>query len=511
MTQEAIDSGLSLIAEGGEEDAPGLREPPQNAEVEAALLGAVLRNNRAYEQVSDMLRSEHFYWPEHRRVFEAIRQIADQGQIASPTTLSHVADSDPLIAGAGGKQFLFTLAANVVTVINARDYAETVRDLYLKRELIGVGEEMVNDAYSVEEMEDTSAKQIERAEHRLYQLATTGEVDRNVASLKDAVTLAVASAEEAFKRDSHVVGVTTGFAGVDQMLGGFHRSDLLILAGRPSMGKTALATNIAFNAAKAYRAVEDEEGRITEEGGKVLFFSLEMSAEQLAGRILAEQSEIPSDRIRRGEIDHDEFQKLAVAAQDMARAPLYIDDTPALTITGLRQRARRVKRQHGLHMVVVDYLQLLQGPPEKRTDNRVQEVSDITRGLKTLAKELDVPVLALSQLSRQVEQREDKRPQLADLRESGSIEQDADVVTFIYRPEYYLQREHPTERQNESPDKFQERLERHNQRLSDSRNVAEVIIAKQRHGPIGTIELFFDGNYTRFADLDRHHSDEGGF
>ena len=495
-----------------EEDTPerGLREPPHNLEVEAALLGAVLRNNRAFEHVGDLLSAEHFYAPEHQRIYSAIRQITEKGQIANATTLSHVMDTDPLIREVGGGSYLFELAANVVTVINAKDYAETIRDLHLKRELIGLGEDVVNEAYDLEDLEDTAERQIERAEHRLYTLATTGEVDRGVATLKSAVELALESAEQAYKRDTHLVGVTTGFRDVDQMLGGLHRSDLLILAGRPSMGKTSLATNMAFNAAKAYNRREDENGNVFEEGGKVLFFSLEMSAEQLASRILSEQSRVASDKIRRGEIETDEFEKLAIAAQELSQVPLFIDDTPALTITGLRQRARRVKRQHGLHMIVVDYLQLLQGPADKRSDNRVQEVSDITRGLKTLAKELDVPVLALSQLSRQVEQREDKRPQLSDLRESGSIEQDADVVTFIYRPEYYLQREHPTERQNEAPDKFQERVERHNQRLNDSRNIAEVIIAKQRHGPIGIVELFFDGNYTRFEDLDRHH-EEGGF
>lgn len=488
----------------------GLREPPHNLEVEAALLGAVLRNSRAFEQVGDLLTSDHFYAPEHQRIFSTIKQITEKGQIANATTLSHVMDTDPLIREVGGRSYLFELAANVVTVINAKDYAETIRDLYLKRQLIGLGEDIANEAYDLEDLDDSSERQIERAEHRLYQLATTGEVDRGVVTLRAAVDMALDSAEQAYKRDTHLVGVTTGFRDVDQMLGGLHRSDLLILAGRPSMGKTALATNMAFNAAKAYSRREDEQGNVFEEGGKVLFFSLEMSSEQLAARILSEQSRVASDKIRRGEIETEEFEKLAIAAQELSQVPLFIDDTPALTITGLRQRARRVKRQHGLHMIVVDYLQLLQGPAEKRSDNRVQEVSDITRGLKTLAKELDVPVIALSQLSRQVEQREDKRPQLSDLRESGSIEQDADVVTFIYRPEYYLQREHPTERQNEAPDKFQERVERHNQRLNDSRNIAEVIIAKQRHGPIGIVELFFDGNFTRFEDLDRHH-DEGGF
>jgi replicative DNA helicase len=274
------------------------------------------------------------------------------------------------------------------------------------------------------------------------------------------------------------------------------------------MGKTALATNIAFNAAAAYKKTIDDSGNEMEEGGHVLIFSLEMSADQLAGRIIAQLAEVASDRIRRGDINEEEFIRVAQAAQSLSKVPLYIDDTPALSITALRQRARRVKRQHGLHMIMIDYLQLLQGPPDKRNDNRVQEVSEITRGLKTLAKELEVPVLALSQLSRQVENREDKRPHLADLRESGSIEQDADVVTFIYRPEYYLEKEHPEPRPNEGDDKFRERQERHIQALSESRNIAEFIIAKQRHGPTGIVELHFEGQYTRFTDLDREHSGE---
>lgn len=488
---------------------PGYREAPSNLEVEAALLGAVLRNNRAYEQVAELVDPEHFYAPEHARIFAAVKKLIDAGQVASPTTLAHVVGADPQLAGVGGRQYLFELAANVVTVINARDYALTVRDLFMKRELIELGERMVNDAYALDDLDDTAETQIERAEQGLYNLADTGDVDRSVTSLHDAALMALTSAEAALKRDSHVVGVTTGFRDLDQMLGGLHRSDLIILAGRPSMGKTALATNIAYNAAAAYKKVTDEHGQEFEEGGKVLFFSLEMSAEQLAARILSEQSEVPSDHVRRGQISMEQFDRVAVAAQSLSRIPLFIDDTPALTITGLRQRARRVKRQHGLHLIVVDYLQLLQGSSDKRSDGRVQEVSEITRGLKTMAKELDVPVLALSQLSRQVEQRDSKRPQLADLRESGSIEQDADVVTFIYRPEYYLQRDHPTQHANESDEKFQDRSEKHNAKLAEARNVAEVDIAKQRHGPVGKVELHFNGDLTRFSDFDRFHGDDG--
>ncbi|MEQ9487371.1 MAG: replicative DNA helicase [Alphaproteobacteria bacterium] len=511
MTTSLKENVTPLRDGDAETSALGFREPPGNVEVEAALLGALLRNDATFERVSEILQSEHFRAPEHRLIYEKIKRINEAGQTANAATLAHVADAEPALKHVGGSKYLYQLTANIVTVVNVRDYAAQIRDLYMKRRLITLGEDVVNDAYDMEDFENTAEKQIERAEEQLYRLAETGDVDNRVTDLGQAAMLALQAAEEAYKRDSHIVGVTSGFNDLDQMLGGLHRSDLLILAGRPSMGKTALATNIAFNAANSHREIADENGNTITEGGKVLFFSLEMSAEQLAARILSEQSEVPSDRIRRGEIGPEEFERVALAAQALSRVPLYIDDTPALSIAGLRQRARRVKRRHGLHMVVVDYLQLLQGSSDKRSENRVQEVSEITRGLKTLAKELDVPVLALSQLSRQVEQREDKRPQLADLRESGSIEQDADVVTFIYRPEYYLQREHPAERPNETPEKFQERLERHNQRLSESRNIAEVIIAKQRHGPTATVELFFNGEFTRFSDLDRQHGDDSGF
>lgn len=483
----------------------GLRQPPYNAEVEQALLGAMLRNNRAYESASDLLQAAHFYVPEHQRLYSHIKKLIDKGQVASPATLSHIADNDDILREAGGTTYLYELASNVVTVLNATEYAKTIHDLHLKRELIGLGEDIVNDAYDTQDLDFTADKQIEKSEQRLYDLATTGEVDRSVKSMDFAAKQALAMAEQAFKRDSHVVGITTGLRDVDERLGGLHGSDLLILAGRPAMGKTSLATNIAYNAASAYKKIVTDDGREIEEGGVVLFFSLEMSAEQLAGRLISTCAGISSDKIRRGDIGQDEFERVVVASQELGRIPLFIDDTPALSITGLRQRARRVKRQHGLHLIVVDYLQLLQGPPDKRIDNRVQEVSEITRGLKGLAKDLNVPVLALSQLSRQVENREDKRPQLADLRESGSIEQDADVVSFVYRPEYYLEKEQPEQRPNEPPDKFEERRLRHEQMLTEKRNIAELIIAKQRHGPVGIIELFFNGELTLFDDLDRAH------
>jgi replicative DNA helicase len=309
-------------------------------------------------------------------------------------------------------------------------------------------------------------------------------------------------AEAAFKRSGKTTGVSSGFTDLDKLLGGLHPSDLLILAGRPSMGKTALATNIAFNAAKAYKPAKTPDGRtIAEDGAVVGFFSLEMSAEQLATRILAEESGISGDRIRRGDVSHEDFDKFVQASQRLSSVPLFIDDTPALSIAALRTRARRLKRQQGLDLIVVDYLQLMQGTPGARgAENRVQEISEITRGLKSVAKDLNVPVIALSQLSRAVEQREDKRPQLADLRESGSIEQDADVVMFVFREEYYLGRAEPTRRPEESDDKFNDRYGRWQERLQQVHGTGEVLIAKQRHGPIGKVTLRFDGETTKFSN-----------
>ncbi len=479
------------------------REPPHNSEIEAALLGAILTNNRAFEKVADFLHAEHFYEPVHGRIFEAATRLIERGQVASPRTLSHFFESDEALTEVGGGQYLFEIAASVVTVVNAADYGHTIHDMYLRRQLIGLGEDVVNDAYR-HDMDNEASSQIETAEQRLYDLASTGETERGAISLKQAALVALEEAEQAYKRDGHIVGVSTGLKDLDRKLGGLHPSDLIILAGRPSMGKTALATNIAFNAARAARPATDDA---SEQPGnfRVLFFSLEMSSEQLATRILSERSGIPSDRIRRGEISGEDFQAFAVASQEMHRVSLFIDDTPALTVSAMRTRARRLKRQAGLDLVVVDYLQLLQGPPGRRNENRVQEVSEITRGLKTLAKELSLPVLALSQLSRQVESREDKRPQLSDLRESGSIEQDADVVMFLYRAEYYLEQSKPEQGVDEALDKFLAKAERWKQRMDEVHNTASVIIAKQRHGPVGTIDLFFEGSLTRFADLDRQH------
>jgi replicative DNA helicase len=344
-------------------------------------------------------------------------------------------------------------------------------------------------------------EQIEAAEQRLYTLAESGQTEGGFKDFKTAVVESIQMTEAAVKRDSHVSGVATGLTDLDKLLGGLHKSDLVILAGRPSMGKTALATNIAYNAATSKRAERDAEGNLVELPQVVAFFSLEMSAEQLATRIVSEQADVRSDAMRRGEIRQEEFDRLFEVSRALYDLKLFIDDTPALTVPALRMRARRLKRQNGLGLIVVDYLQLMQAAPGGRNDNRVQEVSEITRGLKAIAKELDVPMIALSQLSRQTEQRDDKRPQLADLRESGSIEQDADVVVFLYREEYYLAREKPSQRANESDTNFEKRKQGYEERVRDSRNKAETIVAKQRHGPIGTVQLHFTGEFTRFSDL----------
>ncbi len=472
------------------------RIPPHNYEAEMALLGAILANNLTFDKVNEFLRPDHFADALHGRIYEAAGKLIERGQIANALTLKSLFDQDPALLEHGGAQYLARLAASVVTIINAEDYGRAVYDLHLRRQLIDLGEEMVNIAHD-HDLDLPATGQIETAEEKLFRLAETGDTENGLRPLTEALTGAIHMAEAAVKREGHVTGVTTGLTDLDKKLGGLQPSDLVILAGRPSMGKTALATNIAFNAAQAYKLSP-------ENGGRVAFFSLEMSAEQLATRILAEQTGISSDRIRRGEISRDDdFSRLVVAAQDLQTLPMHIDDTPGLSVPALRTRARRLKRRHGLGLIVVDYLQLMRTPAGVRSENRVQEVSEITRGLKAIAKELDVPVLALSQLSRAVEQRDDKRPQLADLRESGSIEQDADVVMFIFREQYYHERGEPKQRDDESSEKFAERHSRWLERGERVHNVAEINIAKQRHGPIGTIELYFEGMVTRFANLSR--------
>ncbi len=482
--------------------ADPIRIPPNNTEAEQALLGAIFRNNLAHGRVSDFLEPEHFANAVHGRIYAAIGKLIERGQIANPVTLKNLFDQDGALAEIGGAQYLTRLAEAAVTIINAEDYGRRIHDLHLRRQLIGLGEDVVNDAFH-QDLDDPAIDQIERAEAKLYELASTGQAEGGFRPFNAALTEAINSAEAAFKRDGRTVGVATKFTDLDKKLGGLHSSDLIIAAGRPGMGKTAFATNIAFNAAKAYRAEPGPDGRpVAEDGAVIGFFSLEMSAEQLATRILAEESGVSSDRIRRGDVRREDFDKFVAASQRLASVPLYIDDTPALSISALRTRARRLKRQHGLGLIVVDYLQLMRpGGSRSGPENRVQEISEITRGLKAIAKELDVPVLALSQLSRAVEQREDKRPQLSDLRESGSIEQDADVVMFIFREEYYLWRAEPTQQPGEDDSKFNDKHDKWRERCDATDGLAEIIIAKQRHGPIGTVKLHFEAETTKFENF----------
>ncbi|MEO0036751.1 MAG: Replicative helicase dnaB [Pseudomonadota bacterium] len=489
------------------------RVAPHNHEAEQQLLGAIMLSNRAFEKVAEFLRPEHFSDPVHRRVFEACGKLIERGQMANPVTLKTYFDSDNALAELGGIEYLAQMSNSVVSVINAEEYGRLIFDTHMRRELIALGEDVVNDAYAPA-IEQTALDQVRTAEARLYELATTGQAEGGFQAFGAVLTQAIADAEAAHKRQGKLSGVPTGLVDLDGKLGGLHDSDLLILAGRPSMGKTSLATNIAFNAASAYREEVDALGRKKAVDGAITaFFSLEMSAEQLATRILAEQAEIASHKIRQGELSNEEFERLVLASQALTRLPLFIDDTPALTISAVRTRARRLKRQHGLGMIVIDYLQLLRGSGAGGgNENRVQEVSEITRGLKALAKELSVPVIALSQLSRAVEAREDKRPQLSDLRESGSIEQDADVVMFVFREQYYLERAEPGRRPDEAEDKFNDRHARWQQRCEEVWNTAEVIVAKQRHGPVGTVRLSFRGEYTKFGNLaDPGHFEEPGF
>src|SRR5947199_5169756 len=476
--------------------------PPANTEAEQALLGAMLINNAAYHRVTEFLLPEHFANAVHGRIFAAIAKLIERGQIANAVTLKNLFDQDGALGEIGGAAYLARLAASAVTIINAEHYGRTIHDLHLRRELITIGQDVVTDAFQ-HDLDDPAVEQIERAEQKLFELATAGQAEGGPQPFARALTNAITMAEAAFKRDGKTVGVATGFTDLDKKLGGLHPSDLIILAGRPSMGKTSLATNIAFNAAKAYRSTRGPDGRpIAEDGAVIGFFSLEMSAEQLATRILAEESGVSSDRIRRGEVRREDFDKFVAASHRLASVPLYIDDTPALSVAALRTRARRLKRQQGLGMIVIDYLQLMRPSAQGRAmENRVQEVSDITRGLKAIAKELEVPVIACSQLSRAVEQREDKRPMLSDLRESGSIEQDADVVMFIFREEYYLSRAEPTHRPEETPEKFNDRYDRWKERSEAAYGTADIIIAKQRHGPIGTVKLHFEAETTKFDNF----------
>jgi replicative DNA helicase len=481
--------------------APDSETLPHNIEAEQQLLGAILTNNDVYDRIASLVKSEHFFDPVHQRIYERAAARIQKNALASPVTLKPFFDDDEGLRELGGPSYLVRLAGAAISAYAARDYAQMIYDLAVRRELIALGRDISAKAAKVE-ITSEPREQITEAEQRLYKLGEQGVAERGFQSFLKAVTDAVNVANAAYQRDGGLAGISTGLIDLDKKLGGLHPSDLLILAGRPSMGKTSLATNVAFNIAKAYkrgRLPDGSEGAV--EGGVVGFFSLEMSAEQLAARILSEASEVPSEQIRRGDMTEQEFRRFVEAAKSLESCPLYIDDTPALPISQVAARARRLKRTHGLDVLMIDYLQLLKGTG--RSENRVNEVSEITQGLKAIAKELNIPVVALSQLSRQVESREDKRPQLSDLRESGSIEQDADVVMFVYRDEYYKEREKPGDHELEKMAQWQSVMEQ-------VHGKAEVIIGKQRHGPIGSVELSFEGRFTRFGNLVKPWQQGGG-
>lgn len=490
------DSPLQLVTDN--ED--GATVLPHNIDAEAALLGALLIDNRLVDDVQRVVREEHFFEPIHGRIYDAIiRMVVDRNMVANPVTLKPIFEKDEALKALGGVSYLVKITESGAALIGARDFAQQIYELAMLRALIGVGRGMVEKAVDTSEDVDPR-QQIEDAEVALYEVA---EKDGESGSTKQFVRAAAESVEMAriaMNSGGGVSGYTTGFESLNRQLAGLHKSDLLILAARPGMGKTALATNIAFGAAQRY-ARDQEDGIEESIGAPVAFFSLEMSADQLATRILSEQSGISSEKLRKGAISQQEFRDLARAASDLESLPFYIDDTPGLTIAALRTRARRLKRQKGIGIIVVDYLQLLQGSTRTSNQGRVQEISEISRGLKTLAKELEVPVLALSQLSRQVEQREDKKPQLSDLRESGSIEQDADIVLFIYREDYYHSFGEPAMVSEASSAEEREKRSAWEMKNAEIAGQAQVIVAKQRHGATGVVTLRFDREYTKFSDL----------
>ena len=473
---------------------------PHSIEAEQQLLGAILTNNDIFDRVASVIDASHFYDPVHSRIYEVAAARIAKNNLASPVTLKAFLEDDEGLKELGGPAYLARLAGAAISAYAAKDYAQMIYDMAIRRELIGLGHQISSRATKMDVSEEPK-EQIVQAEQQLYKLSEQGKTDSGFVSFLKAVTEAVNTANAAYQRDGGLAGVSTGLIDLDKKLGGLHPSDLLILAGRPSMGKTSLATNIAFNVAKAYKkGIRPDGTEGTVDGGVVGFYSLEMSSEQLAARILSEAAEVPSEQIRKGDMTEAEFRRFVDAAKALEACPLYIDDTPALPIAQLAARARRLKRTHGLDLLIIDYLQLCRGT----SDNRVQEIGEISMGMKAIAKELNIPVIALSQLSRTVESRDDKRPQLSDLRESGSIEQDADVVMFVFREEYYKERERPGEHDLEKMSMWQEEMERLHGR-------AEVIIGKQRHGPIGTVDLSFESKFTRFGNLVKQWQQDQGY
>lgn len=476
------------------------REAPNNLEAEQALLGAILVNNDAYYRVSDFLKPVHLHEPLHRKIYEVAGDIIRMGKMANPVTIKTFLKADEKVGDVTVATYLARLAGAAVSIINAEDYGRAIYDLALRRSLITIGEDMVNIAYDAP-LDMPPQGQIEDAERRLFELAETGRYDGGFQSFNDAVALAIDMAGQAFERDGSLSGISTGILSLDGRMGGLQRSDLIVLAGRPGMGKTSLATNIAYNIAAAYEPEVQADGSFkAKNGGVVGFYSLEMSSEQLATRIISEQTEVSSSKIRRGDISEADFEKLVACSQMMQKVPLYIDQTGGISIAQLSARARRLKRQRGLDCLVVDYIQLMTGSG-KSSDNRVQEITQITTGLKALGKELNVPIIALSQLSRGVESREDKRPQLSDLRESGSIEQDADMVLFVFREDYYVAAKEPKRPVEGDDVKIHAQHEEWAAEMERVFGLAEVIVAKSRHGSTGKIRMHFEAKTTKFSDL----------
>jgi len=459
-----------------------LNDHPQNLEAEQTVLGSILLNNEIFDEISEV-KEDYFYNPINKKIFKIINDLLSKGLLANPITLKNYFTNENELTEIGGAEYLVKLTKFSTSKIQIKYYTDLLHDLKIRRNLIEISRETLDEALN--KNSEVNAEQIiESAEKKLFDIAERGRFNKSYVEFKDALLETIAMASSAYKNEEGIVGVPTGLKDLDDRLGGLHKQDLLIIAGRPSMGKTALATNVAFNAAK--KLLEREKK------SSIIFFSLEMSSEQLSTRILSEQSRIKSNDIRRGKINQDEFEKFIETSKNLENLPLFIDDTPAITISTLSNRARRIKRMHGLDLVVVDYIQLMKSGNYKN-EGRVQEIGEITQGLKALAKELDVPVLALSQLSRAVEQRDDKKPQLSDLRESGSIEQDADVVMFVYREEYYLEKLEPKVGTAEHVE-WQEKM-------SLVHNLAELIIGKQRHGPTGIIRLEFESAFTKFKDV----------
>ena len=497
---------LSNLQSDQNKENQEISEKFQNFNAEIAVIGCLLWDNKSYEKIADFLIEDHFIDLNNKNIFKTIKRLLDKNILVTPITLKNYLEENDKDSF-DNYTYLNQIKDSAPSTQNAYQYAKLLYDLHIKRSLIGIGKNIIQDTISNEE-DLEGINLIENAENDLYNLSQTGSSDRKYSLFGESLKKAIDIIDQSFKREGKIAGLPSGLKDLDKKLGGFHNSDLIIIAGRPSMGKTALGTNIAFNAAKKFKEKEDEFGnKTTIDGGKIAFFSLEMSSEQLATRVLAEQSKISGDKMRKAELNKEDFKKIAKVSSELENLNLVIDDNPILTISSLRARARRLKRLYDIDMIIIDYLQLMSGSQNVKNDGRVQEISEITRGLKAIAKELNIPIIALSQLSRQVEQREDKRPLLADLRESGTIEQDSDVVMFIYRESYYLERMEPIKKPDEQNDRYNERHQRWRELCESRYNIADIIIAKQRHGPTGAIKTHFDPNFTKFSDLTRTEYD----